>query len=165
MKVDFFASRCEEATQTNKKFGICDDDDGSKAYTSTTNDTDWVATVINENEHEVKFSAIDNCISIVKDGSGEKESTCDGMLVFSDSLYLIELKKQTKDWMPKAKEQLKNTIELLQKHTDLSRFKHKKAFGCNKKHPQFAVLEAAEKKKLFDETGFRFDMQAEIKIK
>lgn len=89
------------------------------------------------------------------------------MLTFSESLYLVELKKQaTGGWITGAKGQLENTIRLISENHDLSSFRYKKAFACNKKHPNFTVIEAAERKAFFDRTkGFRIDAQAEITIK
>ncbi|GAB1419710.1 hypothetical protein MASR2M12_24750 [Bacteroidales bacterium] len=144
--------------RTNKKqFGICDDQNGTKAYTDTSDDTKWIAKVTNDNEIDISFTAIDNCIIVYKAGTKEKESSCDGMLTFSESLYLVELKVQGKDWIPKAKRQLENTIKLITENHKLSNFKFKKAYACNRKHPNFNVLEASEKKSFFDKTGFRLD--------
>ena len=89
------------------------------------------------------------------------------MLTFTQSLYLVELKKQgVGGWISKAKEQLENTIKLLLESNDLSNFRYKKAFACNKKHPNFTVIDTAERKLFFKRTnGFRLDVQAEIVIK
>ena len=89
------------------------------------------------------------------------------MLIFHESLYLVELKKQgTGGWLPHAKTQLENTIKLLHANHNLSAFKYKKAYACNKKHPNFTVINVAERKAFFEKTnGFRIDAQAEIVIK
>lgn len=167
MSVIFFETDCEESSRNDKLFGICDDQNGQRAFTDTTDYKKWIAKVINNNETDVKFTAIDNCIIVLKVGTKNKESSCDGMLTFSQSLYLVELKKQgTGGWIGDAKEQLENTIKLISKKHDLSNFKYKKAFACNKKHPNFTVIDAAERKSFFERTnGFRFDTQAEIVIK
>jgi len=166
MSVNFFETDCKEHARTDNIFGICDDQDGYKAYTSITDSEKWIAKVINNANFAVSFTAIDNCIIIFKEGTNDKESTCDGMLTFPASLYLVELKDQEKDWLPKAKSQLENTIKLLYANHNLSNFKYKKAYACNKKHPYFTVINAAEKKAFFKKTnGFRFDVHAEIMIK
>ncbi len=36
---------------------------------------------------------------------------------------------------------------------------------CNKKHPNFQVIDVESKKKFFDSTGFRIDAQTKIEIK
>ncbi len=165
MSVNFFETNCKESSRNEKQFGICDDQNGTKAYTDTSDDTKWIAKVTNDDEIDISYTAIDNCIIVYKAGTKEKESSCDGMLTFSESLYLVELKVQGKDWIPKAKRQLENTIKLITENHKLSNFKFKKAYACNRKHPNFNVLEASEKKSFFDKTGFRLDTQAEIKIK
>lgn len=157
MSVNFFETNCKESSRNEKQFGICDDQNGTKAYTDTSDDTKWIAKVTNDNEIDISFTAIDNCIIVYKAGTKEKESSCDGMLTFSESLYLVELKVQGKDWIPKAKRQLENTIKLITENHKLSNFKFKKAYACNRKHPNFNVLEASEKKSFFDKTGFRLD--------
>jgi hypothetical protein len=70
--------------------------------------------------------------------------------------------------MTEAKAQLENTIELLYRYNerDLSSFKIKKAYACNKKYPSFITIDNAEQKDFFKRTkGFRIDVQAKIKIK
>lgn len=165
MSVNFFETDCKEESRKEKEFGICDNQNGTKAYTDIVNSRNWIAKVKNDNEIDVSFTAIDNCIIVHKEGTKEKESSCDGMLIFKNSLFLVELKVQGKDWIPKAKSQLENTIKLITENHDLSDFRYKKAYACNRKHPSFNVLESSEKKSFFDKTGFRLDAQAEILIK
>jgi hypothetical protein len=165
MNVNFLETDCKESSRNDKFFGICDDQEGKKAYTDTSNAKKWIAKVINENEKKVTFTPIDNCIIIHKEGTSEKESTCDGMLIFDNSLFLVELKVQGKDWISKAKSQLENTIRLINENHTLSNFKYKKAYACNRKHPNFNILESSTKKDFFDKTGFRIDAQAEVVIK
>lgn len=167
MSVNFFKTNCKESSRNEKQFGICDDQNGTKAYTDIASRTKWLAKVINDNKIDISFTAIDNCIIVYKEGTKEKESSCDGMLTFAQSLYLIELKKQsTGGWIADAKKQLENTIKLISKSHDLSTFRYKKAFACNRKHPNFTVIDTAERKSFFERTnGFRIDMQAEIVIK
>ncbi|MEX2566158.1 MAG: hypothetical protein WD431_09470 [Cyclobacteriaceae bacterium] len=167
MSIDFFESDCKESSRIDKRFGICDDQNGKKAYTDIADTTKWISKVINENEIDVSFTAIDNCIIIFKEGSKNKESSCDGMLTFAQSLYLVELKKQgTGGWITNAKGQLENTIKLILENHDLSKFQYKKAFACNRKHPNFTVINTAERKAFYERTkGFRIDIQAEIVIK
>ena len=166
MSVDFFSVDCTETAKTDFRFGICDDQSGSKAYTDATDETTWIATVKNQSGTSITFIAIDRCLMRHQEGTADNESTCDGMLIFRDGLYLVELKKQdTGGWLPKATAQLENTIRLLQKHHDLEQFRYKKAFACNKRHPRFIVIDVEEKKAFFRRTnGFRLDAQATIVI-
>ena len=167
MSVNFFETDCKEESINEKQFGICDDQNGTKAYTGLINSTNWIAMVKNDNEIDISFTAIDNCIIVFKEGNKDKESSCDGMLTFAQSLYLVELKKQgTGGWISDAKGQLENTIKLILENHDLSNFRYKKAFACNRKHPSFTVIDTAERKSFFERTGgFRIDVQAEIVIK
>lgn len=167
MSVDFFKTDCKESSRKEKQFGICDDQNGTKAYTDTADSTKWIARVKNDTEIDISFTAIDNCIIVYKEGTKEKESSCDGMLTFANSLFLVELKKQgTGGWISDAKGQLENTIKLILENHDLSSFRFKKAFACNRKHPNFTVIDTAERKSFFERTkGFRIDVQAEITIK
>lgn len=167
MSVNFFETECKEASRKEKQFGLCDDQNGTKAYTDLENRTNWIAKITNDNEIDVSFTAIDNCIIVFKEGTKDKESSCDGMLTFAQSLYLVELKKQgIGGWISDAKGQLENTIKMISENHDLSNFRYKKAFACNRKHPSFTVIDTAERKSFFERTkGFRIDIQAEIIIK
>ncbi|MCB9287529.1 MAG: hypothetical protein H6560_09440 [Lewinellaceae bacterium] len=164
MSVNFFGTECTEPSKTDELFGICDDQDGEKAYSDTTDKNKWIAVVKNSKGLAASFTAIDHCIIILKEGTKDEESTCDGMITFTDSLY--QLKKQgTGGWVSKAIAQLENTIKLLIAHHDLKAFKYKKAFACNKKHPRFRSIDNEQNKRLFVTYGFRLDVQAEIVIK
>ncbi|NCP83781.1 MAG: hypothetical protein GW823_02540 [Bacteroidetes bacterium] len=167
MSVNFFETDCKEESRNEKQFGICDDQNGTKAYTDLVNSTNWIAKVKNDNEIDVSFTPIDNCIIVLKEGTKDKESSCDGMLTFAQNLYLVELKKQgSGGWISYAKRQLENTIKLISENHDLSNFCYKKAFACNRKHPSFTVIDTAERKSFFERTGgFRIDVQAEIVVK
>ena len=168
MSVDFFSATCKEPVQTSELFGICDDQDGTKAYTDIQDIYKWIATVKNKNQVEVTFIAIDHCITLLREGTNDMESTCDGMLTFEDHLYLVELKKQRKGgWLSEAKGQLENTIHLLSEHQSpvLDGIRYKKAFVCNRKHPSFNTIDNELSKRFFKESnGFRLDAQAEIVI-
>lgn len=167
MSINFLETNCKEAIRTENSFGICDDQNNTAAYTDLAETTKWIAKVSNENNIEVSFTAIDNCIIIHKEGTNDKESTCDGMLIFGNSIYLVELKKQnTGGWIQEAVDQLENTIKLIYLNHPLTEFKYKKAFACNRKHPNFKTMDNEFNKRFFVKTnGFRIDVQAEIKIK
>jgi hypothetical protein len=168
MNINFFKSPCKEPSRTDSLFGICDDQNGRKAYTDLINQYKWIATVINERLLDVTFTPIDHCITILKEGTKDQESTCDGMLIFQKSLYFVELKqKGVGGWLPEAISQLEITIKLLNaNHHDLSEFIFKKAYACNKKHPYFTTIDNETCRKFFRiSNGFRLDAQAEIVIK
>ncbi|RLD91425.1 MAG: hypothetical protein DRJ09_01200 [Bacteroidetes bacterium] len=166
MKIDFFNNNCSENSITESIFGICDDENGNKAYTNTTDESKWIARVLNPNNREILFTAVDNCIVIKKEGTNDDESTCDGMLRFLDNINLVELKNKRANWILEAKKQLLNTIKLLGLNHNLDEFKQKKAFASNKKHPQFVVISSENKKRFYNETnGFILDINSEITIK
>ena len=166
MIIDFFNTECNEPVQNNSFFGICDNQHGTKAYTDIENENTWVAMVENTNKLDTVFTPIDNCIVILKDGTNDKESTCDGMLTFRNSIYLVELKEQrTGGWLPDAIGQLENTIKLIEKAHNINDIRFKKAYACNKKHPHFHVIDVERKRRFYTDTGFRIDAQAKIFIK
>lgn len=167
MSVDFFNTACKETVRNNESFGICDNQDGSKAYTDIDKIEEWIASIANKNCIDIVFTPIDNCIQVFKEGTNNQESTCDGMLTFTDSIYLIELKKQrTGGWLPDAIRQLKNTTRLITINHDIKHLKYKKAFACNRKHPNFKTIDNELSKKFFKETnGFRLDVNSDIYIK
>lgn len=164
--IDFFNNSCNENSLTDEEFGICDNQDGTKAYSENTNSGNWIAIVKNNTQKEMTFTPIDNCIQIFQSGTRNLESSCDGMLTFENSLYLIELKEQgTGGWLPTAISQLQNTIRLITENNDISNIRYKKAYACNKKRPHFQVMDSERKKRFYDMTGFRIDAQIEIVIK
>lgn len=165
MSLDFFDNKCKEKSRKDKVFGLCDKQDGDKAYSDDSNPDDWVA-IVRNTDKEITFTPIDNCIIILKENTKDKESTCDGMLTFENSIYLVELKvRGTGGWLPEAINQLKNTIKLIRANQDIN-YRYKKAFACNRKHPSFTTIDNELSKRFFEETdGFRIDAQAEIIIK
>lgn len=165
MSVDFFNTTCKESARTESRIGVCDDQDNTKAYTNVDNENKWIAIIKNNNNISVAFTPIDNCFIILKAGSQNRESTCDGMITFNESLFLIELKEQgTGGWVSRALGQLENTVKILLENHDLNDIKYKKVFACNKKHPRFTVIDNERNKRFFKTYGFRIDVQAEITI-
>ncbi len=47
MSVYFFGTECTEPSRTDDVFGICDGQDGGKAYSNTTDKNKWIAVVKN----------------------------------------------------------------------------------------------------------------------
>lgn len=73
MSVNFFGTECTEPPRTDELFGICDDQDGEKAYSDTTDENKWIAVVKNSKGLAVLFTAIDHCIIILKEGTNNKK--------------------------------------------------------------------------------------------
>jgi hypothetical protein len=165
MIIDFFNTPCKELPRTDLKFGICDDQEGERAYTNTDDDTKWIATVNNQNSRTITFTAIDHCMEIKKVGDKDQESTCDGMLTYAEGILFVELKDQKERGIATAKAQLENTLKLfLLYHEDIN-YKYKKAYICNVKHPTFKVIDNETQKSFFSDYGFRLDINTEILIK
>ncbi len=160
--MDFFMAACQSGPFTQQTFGICDNQNGTPAYVDIGNRQNWVAIVHNPAQLEVRFTAIDKCV--LRDGDQPGRGRCDGMLTADNLLYLVELKDQRTRWRTDATEQLRSTILFLQQHHDLSAYKHKKAFGCNKYFPAFIRIDHETQRRFFDEYGFRLDLQGIIKL-
>lgn len=161
--MNFFDAKCQQGPFADQSFGICDDENGGVAYVAITTPPEWVATVVNEQQVPVTFTAIDKCV--IEDGEEEGRGRCDGMLTTDRHLYLVELKNQRTAWQSGATEQLRSTLRFLQREAvDLGRFRYRKAYACNRRHPRFAVLDNETKKGFFTEFGFRLHAGATIII-
>ena len=158
--MDFFKPDCQSGPFNQAQFGLCDDQNATRAYVDTATPEKWVATVDNPSRRAVTFTAIDKCV--VQDAALPGQSRCDGMLTTPNLLYLVELKDQKSDWQQRAIAQLISTIELLATHHDLQSFRHKKAFACNKRHKVFVPLDSEFKLRFFRKYGFRIDLQATV---
>ena len=139
MSLNFFEASCQEPLLNISLFGLCDDQNGTKAYTNINNPDTWIATVKNEQNVELVFTAIDKCV--IKDNEYPGRGRCDGMLTTAELLYLVELNDSPKDWLSATIEQLESTIQFFMDNHDLSGYKHKKAFACNKKHRHFQEID------------------------
>ena len=163
MPINFFDETCKEASIIDSEFGICDNEDGGKAFVDRVNRDKWVATVDNSGKMELIFTAIDNCVEILRDNGG-MDKRCDGMLTSGDHIFFLELKNQRSNWKTVAIEQLRITVGHFIENHDISIFRYKKAFACNKKHPQFQVIDREKKQRFFDEFKVRLHVQATIKV-
>lgn len=47
MSVNFFKAECQEPPLTDDIFGLCDDQNGTKAYSNINDSSKWIATVKN----------------------------------------------------------------------------------------------------------------------
>jgi hypothetical protein len=166
MSINFFDANCQ--SQTNQyKFGLCDDPNKDKdpAYIDTVDCSKWIAIVENNQEIEVIFTAIDNCIEILR-SDGTMDNRCDGMLTYNNHIIFVELKERNfrNKWVGKGEEQLKNTINVFIANHDLAIYKSKKAYIANNKKPTFQSSQITRMDKFKDETGFRLIIQNTIEI-
>jgi len=163
MSVNFFDSNCQEPPIDKPLFGICDNQNGERAYTDITDQNKWIATVENNNQVAIIFTAIDHCIEI-RGENGDMDKRCDGMITYPDNIVFIELKDKEASWISDAINQLEVTINHFIANHDLNIYKHKRAFACNKRHPRFQVIDTALKQRFFSEYRVRLNIEATIKI-
>ncbi|MFW9605201.1 MAG: hypothetical protein ACMV0I_01320 [Pseudomonas sp.] len=160
--MDFFKKDCQSGPFSQQQFGLCDDQNTTRACVSLSTPENWVATVKNPEHKLVTFTAIDKCV--IQDNHEPSRGRCDAMLTTEDLLYLIELKDKRADWKQQAIEQLASTIEFLREQHDLSAFRHKKAFACNKRQKPFVTLDNELMLQFRRKYGFRIDVQANVLI-
>jgi hypothetical protein len=101
MSINFFDANCQ--SQTNQyKFGLCDDPNEDPAYIHIDDCSKWIAIVENNQEIEVIFTAIDNCIEILR-SDGTMDNRCDGMLTYNNHIIFVELKEKNyrNNWVVK----------------------------------------------------------------
>lgn len=159
MSVNFYNPSCQE-TLNDYLFGLCDDQDGRKAYTNTDNPVRWTATVRNIEGRSCVFTAIDHCVIRENELMGRRR--CDGMLTTEDHHYFVELKDVMKGWIEEAIEQLESTIQIFIDSHGMPSQRHRKAFACNRAHPYFHEFDNERNKRFFQTYGFRIDIQADI---
>lgn len=156
--MNFYDPKCQERPINSAEFGLCDGD--TIAYTNCDEPSTWIATVRNSGRLSLTFTAIDKCV--IKDEHEMGRGRCDGMLTSSEHIFFVELKNQSKKWMPEAIDQLESTIQFFIEHHDIHIYKHKKAFACNKRRSRFQVINNELNLKFFRKYAVRLDIQAEI---
>ena len=146
MSLNFLNIACQEKLN-NSLFGLCDDNDGTKAYIDIADKRKWIATVKNDNNKDVIFTAVDKCI--IHDHEYPGRGRCDAILTTVEQIYFVELKDQAKSWITDAIDQLESTINFYLENNDLSAFKHKKAFACNKRRQHFQEIDNEQNLRFF----------------
>lgn len=167
MSINFFDANCQ--SQTNQhKFGLCDDPQPSKdpAYIDIDDYSKWIAIVENNQELEVIFTAIDNCIKLLR-SDGKMDNRCDGMLTYNNNIIFVELKERkytNSVWIDDGENQLRKIISVFINNHDLQIFKSKKAYIANSKKPQFQYSHKERMQKFRNDTGFTLIIQNTIKV-
>ncbi|MDR3693724.1 hypothetical protein [Mucilaginibacter sp.] len=164
MSADFFKPECRRVT-IETIFGICDDTNEMPAYLDSVNKSIWIATVNNNSQKEITFTAVDNCIEILRE-NGEMENRCDVMLTSDICLYLVELKNKVSDWRSEGIDQLEATIKVLKntKGDFYFSFRKRKAFVANRRHPHFVRSNTDDMERFRDVHRIRLYLQATISI-
>lgn len=166
--IDFFNPNCQHPPTREPVFGLRDCNDNNisvPAYPDFAMSDKWIAKVINEHQLDIIVTSIDKCV--ILDNQLPNTPRCDAMLTTDNILYLVELKNKGGDWISEAVNQLRSTANILQSHhpTQLQSYKLKKAFACNKRRPQFKVIQQEEQHEFYYRSGgFRLDLQATVVI-
>ena len=158
--MNFYCPECQEVPINAPLFGLCDDEDGTKAYTNTNDSSRWIAEVKNDKNIQLIFTAIDKCV--IKDKEEPGRGRCDGMLTSQEHIYFVELKNQRENWKSDAITQLESTIKFFIANHDITIYRHKKAFACNRRHPRFQEIDNETNLRFFKTYGVRIDVQATI---
>ncbi len=168
MKVDFFKQECRTITN-EMKFGLCDDENNKEpAYINITDESTWIATVINDTAKKIEFTAIDNCINIFRE-NGEMERRCDTMISYENNLLFVELKTKRADWKAEGLNQKEVTINSMLEHNEnyYYSFTKRKAIVANSKHrfPSFQDYDTEQREYFKDKYKIRIQYEAEIVIR
>lgn len=162
MSADFFKQECLTITN-ERRFGICDGEDHAVAFTTTDNEADWIAAVVNDKGLDIEFRAIDFCVTVLR-ADGNQERSCDCMLIYPNNIVFIELKNERHSWMSSGIEQLELTISRFNEVYKIENYKRRRAFVANRRHPNFHVIEDETKIRFRDKYKVRLDVQAKIVV-
>ena len=166
MKVDFFNPSCQTIT-TERRFGLYDQENQTPASIVLTDEAIWNATVVNNKGKTISFTAIDNCIDVLKE-NGEMDNRCDCMLTYEATLLLVELKNERGSWQTEGLAQVENIakrmIEEIPKY--YFSYKKRKAIVSNrkKKFPAFHNSNAEQRQYFSSMYKMRIQFDAEIII-
>jgi len=158
MAVDFKKPACVSSSNA-RKFGLCDDQPPlpkGPAYIDERNGEKWVAVVVNDPPINILFTAIDNCIDILK-LDGKMDKRCDGMLSFDRTVIFVELKQMdTKEvgWIRDGEQQLRTTIKYFEDEADSENYTIKKAYIANSERPRFRDSQQERMDKFENDTGY-----------
>ena len=161
MSLDFFNEECQYPSTSTDIFGLCDNNDGSRAFPNFDNEEIWIAEVKNIGKFEIVITAIDSCL--LRHDEYPDRGRCDCMLTTETHLYFIELKNKRRKWIPGAMEQLESTMELFKGSHDIFQYKKRKVFACNRKK-RFVEITNAENKEFLRRTDFLKQIQTTIEV-
>lgn len=165
MKIDFFTPVCVTDNISESVFGIYDPQDGGPACVDYSNRGLWIAEVENRRGISLNFTAVDNCVEILRE-DGQMENRCDGILTGGGYLIFIELKDQRGEWIQHAVEkQLKTTIEYFKSNYDITLYKKRYAYACNRRHPRFQYSHMSMMEEFRRETDVRLCIVNKIVLK
>ncbi|MCK5018979.1 MAG: hypothetical protein KAS32_18105 [Candidatus Peribacteraceae bacterium] len=166
MSVDFFIGTCQEQPTKKSSFGICDDQNQAKAYLDFSNQAKWVAEVENPNHESIVFTAIDNCIDLLRP-NGKSDYRCDGILTYQDNIIFVELKeRKVKNyvWIRHAEKQVRSTISHFKANHDINEYSGKRAYLANNKKPYAHSFQGVRIRQFKQDTGFILYIMNEIEV-
>lgn len=136
--INFYREECVTQNITEPKFGLIDPGEHQPARVDFGDEALWEAVVDNRSGKPLNFIAIDNCIDIYRE-DGNMDNKCDGMLTGAGYIVFVELKNvEKKSWITDAVEkQLQPTIEKFIANHNISVYRKKFAYVCNRAQPQF----------------------------
>lgn len=167
MSLVFEDTKCQ--THSDKKlFGLCDDPHPAHnpAYINETDGSKWIAVVENEYKYLTTFTAIDNCVEIIR-SDGKMYKRCDGMLTYNSTVIFVELKQRGAKgnaWVEDAEPQLRTTIQQFGRTVYSKNFTQKKAYISNSEHPKFKASQSSRMEKFYADTGYVLRIEARIKL-
>ena len=93
------------------------------------------------------------------------DNRCDAMLTNEEHIVFIELKDQQSDWIEHAvNDQLQTTIDYFKENHDISRYRYKRAFACNRKHPNFKCSNKERMNNFYRRNKIRLNIEVKIII-
>jgi hypothetical protein len=167
MSENFDLANCQIKSR-RKTFGLCDDPPpaNNPAYIDEANGANWIAVVENESQQEITFTAIDNCIEILR-SDGKSKQRCDGMLTYKTTVIFVELKDrnaQGNAWVEDAIPQLKSAIESFETTDMAQNFNKKLAYVCNRQHPKFKSTQQQRMDEFYTNTNYVLRIQGRINL-
>lgn len=166
MSIDFLKTDCQKITN-EKKFGLYDEEDLMPAKIKLVDEPSWNATVLNDEAKEILFTAIDNCIEILRE-NGDMDSRCDVMLSYENNLLFVELKNKRDSWQADGLAQIEATISRLKTENEefYFSFKKRKAIVANTKHqfPCFQDVNLEQREYFMKTYKARIQFEGEIVI-
>ena len=164
-EINFFNTNCGFETTKVTEFGIHDElHNDIPAYLVFDAEKSSMLRVLNSTEKLINFYPIDNCVKIHKENSKDKESICDGMLIYDNNITFVELAESHHKSVEDCIGQIKSTILLFKKHHPNSVFTKKHAIVSNLARPTSTI--SHEKCEDFREkNGFGLSVKTILNIK
>lgn len=165
LKVNFFDTPCEFNTTSADEFGIYDEPNNSlKAYLVFNDEIVPQLKVLNSKSKSIIFYPIDNCVKVYKANGTDKESTCDGMLLFDNQFIFVELTESRHKSIEDCIYQIISTIKIFkQNHSDVF-YSKKSAIISNISKPS-VTLKHDRYEAFKQETSYHLSVKTVLKIK